>query len=320
MNIMAENQGLMAAFRPSTFNGLHTTDAAQWWNSFLRYLQLSGIQEQQRPNVLGLLLSGTALLWFDALPEADRNDFGRLEAAFRNKYVVSAPTSLQRQMHTLSQMQQPAETVEEYVADFRSKMHNFGYNDALQMTLVLNGLRSEIKAIAMQHLPFDNLDALVTKARHIEAALKSYNPVQSAHLHSAGTSGLHGTAVNAVRQDQDIEAAIRKAMEPLHNKLSAFMQQSERGRYGGPTQQVSPPRNFQGNQRFRQQGPPKQRYNNPGDKRCYHCDSKFHFQRDCPHASQEKTRFPPRGSYQGFKRNQAPNFRSGGKPYNNQGN
>ena len=30
---MAENQGLMAAFRPSTFNGLHTTDAAQWWNS-----------------------------------------------------------------------------------------------------------------------------------------------------------------------------------------------------------------------------------------------------------------------------------------------
>ena len=113
----------------------------------------------------------------DALPVAERGDFGRFAAAFRNKYIVAAPTALQRQMYTLTRQQQLGETVEEYVADFRAKMHSFGYNDALQVTLVLNGLRPDIKAIAMQHLPYDNLEALITKTRHIDAALKSYETV-----------------------------------------------------------------------------------------------------------------------------------------------
>ena len=218
-------------------------------------------------------------------------------------------------MHTLTRIQQPAESVEEYVADFRSKMHNFGYNDALQMTLVLNGLRSDIKAIAMQHLPYDNLDALVTKARHIEAALKSYNAVQST-LHNTGTSGFQGGAVNAIRQDQDIESAIQKAIEPLNNKLSAIMKQGGRNRYDGPPQQNSSPRYFQQSSSFRQQAPTSQRFNPPGNRRCYVCDSRFHLRDECPHSSDKKRGFAPRANFQNFKRGPAPPFRAGEKPYN----
>ena len=76
------NQGFLAAYRPSTFNGMHVEESNQWWNSFLRYLQISGVADEQRENVRGVLLSGTALLWYEALPAKDRNDFGRFEAAF----------------------------------------------------------------------------------------------------------------------------------------------------------------------------------------------------------------------------------------------
>ena len=119
--------------RPSAYNGIRPDSAQQWWTSVIRYIELSGIPDAQRANVLGLLLSGTAQLWFDGLEDAVRNDFGRLEAAFRDKYIVPGPTALQRQMQTLQRQQQVGESVDEYVSDYQSKMRNFGYDHNLQM-------------------------------------------------------------------------------------------------------------------------------------------------------------------------------------------
>ena len=285
------NQGFLAAFRPSTFNGLHVEESNQWWNSFLRYLQISGVADEQRGNVLGLLLSGTALLWYEALPAEDRNDFGRLEAAFRNKYIVPGPTALQRQMNTIQRHQRSGESVEEYVADYRAKMQTFGYNNALQMTLVLNGLRPDIKAIAMQHLPFENLDVLLTKAKHIEAALKSYDVAASAQVPSLvpspSVSVLPQTpspslAANMTTRDHmhEVEEAIQKAIAPLDGKLKSIQRQmGNTNRFSGRQAYPATPSPPQIRERA-----PQQYRNGSATTRCFVCDSRMHFQRDCPHS------------------------------------
>lgn len=256
-------------FRPVAFNGLHPENAQQWWTNFLRYVTVAAIPDNQKPSLLGLSLCGAALLWFDSLDQAVKDDFERLEAAFRTKYIVPGPTALQRQMSLIQRMQLPAESVEEFIADSKAKMVSFGYNNNLQMTLILNGLRPEIKAIVLQHLPFENIEALQTKAKHVESALKSY--IQSEVTPTA----------NVAQSTQPAELrTLEKAIEKLSLDVAQIAQQVQYG-------QSNPPKYGNGNQsgfnqprRFQN---PRPRQNDPAFvKRCFQCNSPGHFKRDCP--------------------------------------
>ena len=118
---MAENRILSAvAVKPTAFNGLHTKKAQQWWANFHRYVEFAGIEGVNRGKLLGLLLAGTAQLWFDSLPDATKDDYERLKAAFREKYIVLGPNNLQVQMQALARQQLPTETVDEFIADARA--------------------------------------------------------------------------------------------------------------------------------------------------------------------------------------------------------
>ena len=137
---------LAGSFKPVSFNGLHPETAGRWWRAFGRYATLSGIQGNDRSPLLGLLLCGSAEIWYNSLPPHNQ---------------------LQRQMSLLTRTQRVEKTVDEYVTEARSKMVDYNYYEDLQVTLIINGLRPEIKTIVMQHLQFQNIDALVNKARHL---------------------------------------------------------------------------------------------------------------------------------------------------------
>ena len=122
------NNPMAMSFKPVLFNGLHPETAGLWWRSFERYATLSGIQGNDRCNLLGLLLTGSAEIWFNSLQPQTRDDFAALEAAFREKYIAAAHTQLQRQMSVLSRTQRPGETVDEYITDARSKMVDYNYD------------------------------------------------------------------------------------------------------------------------------------------------------------------------------------------------
>ena len=128
---------LALSFKPSCFNRLHPETAGRWWHAFEHYAALSGIQNNDRCTLLGLLLTGSAEIWYNSLPPETRDDFETLEAAFREKYIAAAHTQLQRQMAVLSRTQRPAETVDEYITDTRSKMVDYSYDNDLQMTLFI---------------------------------------------------------------------------------------------------------------------------------------------------------------------------------------
>ena len=74
--------------------------------------------------------------------------------------------------------------------------------------LIINGLRSDVKTIVMQHLPFETMDALANKAQHVEAALK---PCVQAISHITNT---------AVQEKSDVH----KAIEALTRKVASIVQ------------------------------------------------------------------------------------------------
>ena len=195
-------------------------------------------------------------------------------------------------MKNLARHQQPKESVDEYIADYRNAMRNFQYDDNLQMTLILNGLRPEIKAIVMQHLPFQNIEEMSTKAKHVESALKSY--VETPNVSNVGHSAT--LAVNMTREEhqlnvRDVEEVIRKAIEPISDKLHNLSFRGAHKEYGdrrGSSSQgrfttfMQPGFSRAPSQRFQGRG---RGNGDPTNKRCYVCESRFHLRRECPHVN-----------------------------------
>ena len=94
---MTDQAMTAASLRPAVFGGNQDV-ARQWWASFVRYIKLAKMEDAQRANLLGLLLllSGTALLWFDGLTDEIKANFSQLEAAFKEKYITAGPNHIQR--------------------------------------------------------------------------------------------------------------------------------------------------------------------------------------------------------------------------------
>ena len=250
----AQENTLLAAIalRPSLFNGLRLDKSQQWWNSFSRYANFSQFRRETKAQLLGMLLTGSALLWFESLPEATQNNIDLLTAAFREKYIIPAANQLQHQVEALQCQQKQSELVEEFVAETKFKLNTQGYNENQQMTIILNGLRPEIKSVVMQHLPFDNFEQFVTKAKHVEQALQNY---------------VIGNLASPRPTDENQD--VKKALEELTANVAAMQQQVETGtfqqwRRGRGTATATYPQVYDAK-----------------TKRCYICNSPSHLQRQC---------------------------------------
>lgn len=278
---------MVAAFAPSSFNGLHPENANKFWDNFVRYADLAGVRNENRCHLLGLLMSGPSELWFNNLPNATKRDFEQLEVAFRERYINADNAALQRQMTTLTRQQRPTETVDEYFLDLRSKMQALNYDEALQMSLLINGLKPEIKHIILQHLPFQNIDALFNKAKLIE----SVNPDVQALTQSLLPNAVQINAMSLKGRNDHCSDDLLEEIKKLHSKID----------------RIENSRNIPGNnQRFQPRGRYQpQRKQNDG-LRCYYCNGTNHLQRNCFLRQQDeknRPRQPGRSLSPGPRRN-----------------
>ena len=294
---------LAGTFKPVSFNGLHPETAERWWHAFDRYATLSGIQGNDRSPLLGLLLSGSAEIWYNSLPPQIRDDYAALEAAFREKYITAAHTQLQRQMSLLTLTQRVGETVDEYVTEARSKMVDYNYDEDLQMTLIINGLRPEIKTVVMQHLPFQDIDALVNKARHVESALKIqiplFLPKYSANTVKMATDSFEDDSPSHLKVlEGNIETLTKKfdsLVQEFNQALKSEIHSSPTARWcpidnkhswtSQPNYQSRQP-NYRRNQVYNdyQSSRPvvRERDSSKRSSGCWTCGQHRHFQSQCP--------------------------------------
>lgn len=251
---------LALSHKPPSFDGSRPDTARRWILNFNRYADLAGIAQNDRCTLLGLMLSGSAEKWFDNLPAAVRNDFEQLTAQFNQQFVNVETTRMQRQLQAIQRTQQSGETVDEYFVDFCSKIEEHNFDPAFKQTLIINGLRSDIKGLVIQHQPFNDVNELLNKARHIEASLKAtqVNPYVCPTI-----------PVLAATTKEEMFATtgdLMKLETSIVDKVVGRLQQTKL-REESDYQQ---PRQF----------PPGRSQNNI--PRCYNCNSTKHFRRDCP--------------------------------------
>lgn len=260
----ANNQNMLAFnFRPQSFDGSKLEQANKWLRNFNRYADLAGVDDANRCTLLGLLLSGTAETWFNSLAEDVRTDWARLQPAFRTKFIDVEVTRMQRQLATLTRVQQVGETVDAYFTDARSKLEEHRFPAHFEITLLINGLRADVKGLVMQHQPFATVDALLHKARHIEASLRS-NPV------NPYVTPVAPVLANVTKEEMIVTCGdLEKMRQGLVEQIAKQVQELGLGQTSH--QYVAP-----------KAGPRQVRF--AGDNNsCYTCGRTSHYARDCPY-------------------------------------
>ena len=169
------------------------------------------------------------------------------------------------------------------------------------MTLLINGFRPEIKMSVMQHLPFQDVEALITKARHIESALKTQGmlslPSYSTNLVASSTT------LHAEKSKQADTKHFQNALETLTEKFEQLSKQlSQSQRFKPPERRVNWQPQTRSNWRQQNrvnynqqsdwrkpwaQSPSSNRPSQPSKRsspqlKCWKCDTVGHQQRDCP--------------------------------------
>ena len=283
---LAQPNLLAFNFRPQSFDGTRLDSANKWLRNFNRYGNLAGVNGGDRCTLLGLLLSGTAETWYNSLPQEVREDYDELERRFRAKYVDAESTRMQRQMSTLTRMQQTGESVDAYFTDARSKLEEHHFPQDFEITLLINGLRSDIKGLVMQHQPFNNVDDLLNKAKHIETSLKS-SPINP-YLTPA-------TSMLATVTKEDLMVTCGDLERMQRNLVDQIVKEVKGMAFDKPPQpQYIVPK----------VDTPKSVSFAPEASACYSCGRTSHFARNCPFerrnsiARRPPTPFPRERPYQ----------------------
>ena len=307
---------LALSYKPPTFDGTRPDTARRWLRNFNRYADLAGIEENDRCTLMGLMLTGSAEKWFDNLPAAARNNYEQLTNNFNQQFVNVETTRMQRQMQALTRIQQSGETVDEYFVDVCNKLDEHNFDPDFKLTLIINGLRSDIKGLVIQHQPFNDVNDLLNKARHIEASVKAtqVNPYVSPTIPVLATTTkeeMFATTGDLLKLEKSIVDKVVDRLQKTKIKDDSEHQQ---------------PRQF-----------PSRGYQNGAENnlpRCYVCSSTKHFRRDCPfeeryyrspiRSSNERSSaqqlFRGRGNFRGNTRGSRvynnTSFR-GGRPFSN---
>ena len=234
------NQGQNAAnphnwipfgINPPTFDGSKIESASKWLRKFERYAQASGAAGNDRCNVMGLLLTGMAETWFNSLAEGVRTNYQQLEQAFRNQFIEVPASNIQRKIQMVTRQQFLTESVDNYFTDLRSKFEGQNLPVDLEVALLINGLRQDIRSAVLQQGPYETVPALLDKFRRVEASLPSgqaqlfaINPLMTAASYEAESSEL-----KELREEM---REMRIALKKLTDKMS-------RSRETTPTRRVS---------------------------------------------------------------------------------
>ena len=86
--------------QPGQYQGLPDEDPLGWLDRFDAWVDLTNVDNRQLPYAMRLLLRGSAVLWFSALPSEDRGNKERLYTAFRNRFGQQPSWLIEQQLLT----------------------------------------------------------------------------------------------------------------------------------------------------------------------------------------------------------------------------
>ena len=123
-------------------------DAGEDVNSFLRQVNLTAtfykFNKLQKTNILPLLLTGNASVWFFASPHLHGKSYDHLCVALIEQFHSESDIWLLRQQ-LLNKKQAATESVAQFASEIRKLCHRLNVSAEESVHFLLNGLRPELK-------------------------------------------------------------------------------------------------------------------------------------------------------------------------------
>lgn len=161
------------AIQPPYFSGSSTDDATTWYKQFEKYIEFRNVTTEERKRaIFQILLRGPAAEWLDVLPQAQKEDWDSMRAAFRLRYMATEALQAKCTKDLFSLRQLPHESVDDFVVKMRKIASTINVDDNLLKNAVLNGLRPNIASAIRMQKPND-LNDILTAGRIAELSATS---------------------------------------------------------------------------------------------------------------------------------------------------
>ena len=225
---------------PEPYKGDKSQDAKDWLATLNFWVDFRNIPPLEAAKMFPVLLRETAIVWFQTLDAATRNNWTALQAAFVARFQHPQHIQWQDTTDVFSYKQSAQETVDEYIAVMLKKISRVtDLSIRNQIHAVISGLRPELRQHVIQHT-CDSIEEVRRWATIAETA----TPVTTANV----------DVVNALKTMQE-----RIDLLTQHHVVAA-LKPPQQQQLQPPTQYVQQQPQLQ--QNYGQQG--QQRYrNNP---------------------------------------------------------
>ena len=227
------------------FSGDSTQNVVEWLEKSELVCKLRGVAHLER--VLPLRLTGGAFAVYQQLPDADKQDIGKITKALRTAFAVDSITAYEQ---FVGRRLQHGETVDVFLAELRRLAVPFGrLSDKMQACAFVAGLPDTVKQLLragsrMEELP---IDQILTRARAVLADEVGV---------AAAVSAMTGAGASVKRANSTL--LCYQCNQPNHLARDCLLRQKGRGgSYGG-------------------------RGRGRGSARCYQCDGLGHLAASCP--------------------------------------
>ena len=145
-NVERVNRGrYTTSLMPSPFTGSSLTNAEAWLDRFAKFSDLQGHNNQDRLATFRLLMAARAETWFDGLPNATKQNWNALAAAFEEKFVNPPGLAFTRETEILARHQLESESVEKYATDILRRCAQLHKGPLETKNIFVRGLRPDIR-------------------------------------------------------------------------------------------------------------------------------------------------------------------------------
>ena len=187
-----EGNAQSGLFRQAPFCGGPNENVHEWLTKFERLSKFYNWSNAKKLGALPLLLGGTALAWFQTLPDETINDFATLTDELKTRFGAQNLEFIFRQ-ELYARKQGQNEPLSMYTEDVIRKCQRLSLSDNDMMNVFINGLNNEIKTHVILNQPKSFAEA------------ENLARLRNAVGNSTGFSNTATATAQAVSQEQKIK-------------------------------------------------------------------------------------------------------------------
>ena len=158
------NSTTMAAHSYTKFDGHNMENAHEWVDDLLKIMTVNGLAAAKQLPMFELQLSGFAKVWFQSLPEDQRNTLDNAVAAFKRQFAI--PTSRKTEIRNMvnNMRQSNTQTGRQFIQTVIQCAKPLKMADDDMLQLLMGNLHQNIRLLVQQAAPASLADLMTLPA------------------------------------------------------------------------------------------------------------------------------------------------------------